>query len=273
MGCRNGVQIDDPQKCKIFVQSHITGHTELAWVLGCMTPLGQLQRMTQFKDKSKGGGKAIGAGLLYYPVLMAADILLYNVDRVPVGQDQKQHLELTRDLAVKFNHTYGPIFTVPEPYIPDTAARIMSLQDPEAKMSKSDPNPRGVLSLLDPPKTMRKKIMSAVTDTGCEIVAREDKPGMSNLLQLFSALTERSISELEQAFVGQGYGVFKGELADAVIAAIEPIQERYQTLMQDPAYLYSVLEEGRVAAQERASAMLDAVYERIGFARAGGNTQ
>ena len=258
----------DPAKCRIFVQSHVIGHTELAWLLGCLTPLGQLQRMTQFKNKarSKESG-AIGSGLLYYPVLMAADILLYNADLVPVGADQKQHLELTRDIAIKFNNAYSPTFKVPEPYKQGSAGRVMSLQDPTKKMSKSEANQNGALFLLDPPHILRKKIMSAVTDTGKEIVAREDKPGIANLLNIMSAVTDRPVPALEKEFSGRGHGyaAFKSAVADTVVALLQPIQDRCNTLMADKEALSNVLREGAADAQKRACRMLSKVYRKAGF--------
>ena len=255
----------DPQKCNLFLQSHVTGHTELAWILGCLTPVGRLQRMTQFKDKSKNQGASVNSGLLYYPVLMAADILLYNADRVPVGADQKQHVEICRDIAQKFNNTYSETFKVPELYIPKTGSRVMSLQDPVKKMSKSDEAQSGVLYLLDSPKVLRKKIMSAVTDTGKDVVYKEDKPGIANLLNILSAATGRPIPELEAEFSGKGYGDFKGVVADAVIKLLEPIQKRYAELIDDREYLEGVLQAGAGAAQKRASKMLKTVYQRTGF--------
>ncbi|HQU09149.1 MAG: tryptophan--tRNA ligase [Verrucomicrobia bacterium 21-51-4] len=257
----------DPEKCHIFVQSHIVGHTELAWVLGSLCSIGQLQRMTQFKDKSvqQESKGLIGAGLLYYPILQAADILLYNADLVPVGEDQKQHLELTRDLAERFNGQFSATFKVPEVMIAKTAARVMSLQDPTKKMSKSDPNAQSTLFLLDDPKVLKKKIMSAVTDTGRDIIARVDKPGMTNLLGILSALTGKTVHALEKSFEGQGYGDFKGQLADEVIALCEPIQKRYHELMADKAYLETVLAKSAQAAQHRADKVLAKVYRKIGF--------
>ncbi len=256
----------DPAKCRIFVQSHIIGHTELAWVLGCLTPLGQLQRMTQFKDKARGNDSgSVGSGLLYYPILMAADILLYNADLVPVGDDQKQHLELTRDIAIKFNNTYSPTFKVPEPYKQGSGGRVMSLQDPMNKMSKSETNQSGALFLLDPPDILRKKIMSAVTDTGKEIVAREDKLGITNLLNIMSAVTNRPVPDLEKEFTGQGYAAFKSAVADAVVALFQPIQERYNALMRDKEVLSQVLQEGAADAQKRAYRMISKVYRKAGF--------
>ena len=258
----------DPKKSHLFLQSQVIGHTELAWILGCMTPVGQLQRMTQFKDKSArqdSVGEFIGSGLLFYPVLMAADILLYNADIVPVGDDQKQHLELTRDLAERFNATYSPTFKVPEVAIGKNVARIMSLQDPAKKMSKSDPDPKGTLFLLDKPDVLKKKIMSAVTDTEAEVVAREDKPGITNLLNIFSALSHEPIKTLEAQFAGQGYGTFKAALAECVIESLRPIRERYEALMADKDYLLSVFKEGKDAAQARAHKTLDKVYRKVGF--------
>ena len=277
----------DPERSNIFIQSHIIGHTELAWLLSCITPIGDLQRMTQFKEKaaklgfkvSEGEtsianqgarqgarqGASLNAGLLMYPVLMAADILLYNADSVPVGNDQKQHLELCRDLAQRFNHSYSDTFTVPAPFIPKTGARIMSLQDPQRKMSKSDDNQNATLYILDEPAVLRKKIMSSVTDSGNEIVARDDKPGVTNLLQIHSALSGRSTADLEASFVGKGYGDLKQEVADVVIAALEPVQARYNELIQDKSYLESVLKAGAGEAQKRAYKTLGKVYRKSGF--------
>ncbi|MGF1484813.1 MAG: tryptophan--tRNA ligase [Opitutales bacterium] len=255
----------DPEKCRIFIQSHVHGHTELAWILGCLCPLGQLERMTQFKDKARARGESVGAGLLYYPVLMAADILLYNADLVPVGEDQKQHLELTRDLADKFNHTYTPTFTVPEPLIKTSGARIMSLQEPEKKMSKSDAQTAGTLFLFDEPAQLRKKIMSAVTDSGSEVKPAPDKPGITNLLQILSVVTTTPVSELETRFAGKGYGDFKAAVADAVLEMLQPIQERYQAIKDDKDYLNGVLKAGADAAQKRAYRTLGKVYRKAGL--------
>lgn len=254
----------DPARSHIFAQSHVTGHTELAWVLGCLCPLGQLERMTQFKDKSRKA-ESIGAGLLYYPILMAADILLYNAHIVPVGDDQKQHLELTRDLAEKFNRTYSPTFNIPEPYIGKTGARIMSLQTPTAKMSKSDPNPNGTLSLVDTPEAVRKKILAAVTDSGSEIRASDDKPGITNLLAIFSAVTNRPIPTIEDEFSTKGYGTFKNALADAVIARLDPVRTRYEDLIKDTAHLDQVLAAGAAIAQKTAWRTLSKVHRKTGF--------
>lgn len=276
----------DPERSNIFIQSHVTGHTELAWVLSCITPIGDLRRMTQFKEKAlKYGMKledegndeidfkmvhqraqaSVNAGLLMYPVLMAADILLYNADAVPVGNDQRQHLELCRDLAQRFNHNYSETFTIPEPFIPKSGARIMSLQDPERKMSKSDENHNATLCILDDPKVLQKKIMSAVTDSGSEIKAAEDKPGVANLLQIYTASSGREIAEIEASLAGQGYGALKKEVADAVIAMLEPVQAKYQELIADKAYLESVLKSGADVAQKRAYKILSKVHRKAGF--------
>lgn len=255
----------DPKRSNIFLQSHVVGHTELAWVLGCITPLGDLHRMTQFKEKSSKPGASINAGLLYYPVLMAADILLYNADLVPVGNDQKQHLELCRNLAERFNATYSPTFTVPEPYIPPVGARIMALQEPEKKMSKTDPLPANTLFLLDSPDVIRKKIGSAVTDSGSEVVFRDDKPGISNLLTIFSVVSGTPIPELETRYAGQGYGQFKKDVAEAVVEALKPVQQRYQDILQDKEGLKTILAEGAAAAQKRAYRMLSKVTRKAGF--------
>ncbi len=260
----------DPEKCHLFLQSHVIGHAELAWVLGCITPLGKLERMTQFKDKSRkqeeaGSGGFIGSGLLYYPVLMAADILLYNADRVPVGEDQKQHLELTRDIATKFNETYSETFKVPEVDIPKSGARIMSLQNPEAKMSKSDANQNGTLYITDDEKTIRKKIGSAVTDSGSEIRAGEDKPGITNLLNILSAASGKPVDTLEGEFAGKSYADFKAAVADAVVAMLAPIREKYEAIKDDKAYLQGVIKSGGDAAQKRAYKTLSKVMRKAGF--------
>lgn len=256
----------DPAKCRIFLQSHVVGHTELAWILGCLCPVGQLERMTQFKDKSQREDIGfVGAGLLYYPVLMAADILIYNADLVPVGEDQKQHVELCRDLAMKFNHAYSETFKVPDVFIPKEAARIKSLQDPEKKMSKSDPNQGGCLYLLDEPAVIRKKIRSAVTDSGREIVAREDKPGITNLLTIYSVSTGRSIADLEKSYEGKSYGEFKTDAAEAVVQLLEPIQAKYREIADNKDYLNQVFKEGAESAQKRANRMMSKVYRKVGF--------
>jgi tryptophanyl-tRNA synthetase len=254
----------DPKKCRIFLQSHVTGHTELGWILGCVTPVGQMERMTQYKDFIAKGKNAYG-GLLFYPVLMAADILIYNADIVPVGEDQKQHVELTRDVAEKFNRVYSPLFKVPECVLSKIGARIMSLKDPSSKMSKSDEDQGGVVLLEDTPEIIRKKIMSSVTDSGSEIVAREDKPGITNLLTIHSALSGKSIAELEAEFKGQQYGAFKKAVADVVVNTLAPIQAKYKELAARPEYLKQVLAEGAAVAQKRADAMMENVYKAVGL--------
>jgi len=254
----------DPKRARIFVQSHVIGHTELGWVLACLCPLGQLERMTQFKDKMQKQ-QQVGSGLLFYPTLMAADILLYNAKAVPVGEDQKQHLEITRDLAQKFNTTYSPTFNVPEPFIHKEAARIYSLQSPGKKMSKSDPDQNGTLYLLDTPEALRKKVMSAVTDSGNEVRFAQDKLGVSNLLVIMSVATGTPIPELEARFNGQGYGDFKKAVADAVVDMLSPIRERYESLVADKDGLLAILKDGADAAQKVAYKTLSKVYRKVGL--------
>jgi tryptophanyl-tRNA synthetase len=257
----------DPDRCTLFVQSHVPEHTQLQWVLNCLTGFGEASRMTQFKDKSaKQGTDRATVGLFTYPVLQAADILLYQADRVPVGEDQRQHLELTRNLAQRFNSRYGTTFVVPEPYIPAGIAKIMDLQDPTSKMSKSASSPSGIVDLLDPPKTSAKKIRSAVTDNEREIrFDLENKAGISNLLTIYSALTDRKIAELEAEYAGKGYGDLKKDLGEVVAEFVEPLAERVRTYLGDPAELDRVLARGATRAGEVAGATLAAVYEKIGF--------
>lgn len=255
----------DPAKSALFAQSQVVGHTELAWILGCICPLGQLERMTQFKDKAKKQ-ISVGAGLLYYPALMAADILLYNAHVVPVGEDQKQHLEITRDLAEKFNSTYSPTFNVPEPFIGTAGARVMSLQNPTAKMSKSDPNQAGTVYIVDTNDVIRKKIMSAVTDSEGSIRRDEaNKPGVTNLISIYAAVTGTSPESVEAEFAGKGYGAFKKSVADAVVAMLEPIRAHYEELISQKDYLDEVLKTGAAAAQRTASRTLSKVYRKVGF--------
>ncbi len=258
----------DPERHTVFIQSHVPEHSELAWILNCIAPLGQLQRMTQFKDKSLKHEKNLNAGLLNYPVLMAADILLYNADKVPVGEDQKQHLELARDLAGRFNHLYSETFTLPEPWIPPRSegARVMSLQEPTAKMSKSDTDPNGVLFLLDPPAEIKAKIRRAVTDSGDSIgYDPEGRPGVSNLMTLFKAVTGEDFASLEARFAGKGYGAFKEELGEALVAYLSPIQQRTRELLGDKAQLEALLKQGAEKARWRARRMLDKVQRKVGF--------
>ncbi|MCU1661015.1 MAG: tryptophanyl-tRNA synthetase [Pseudonocardiales bacterium] len=257
----------EPDRCTVFVQSHVAEHTQLEWVLGCLTGFGEASRMTQFKDKSsKQGSDRTTVGLFTYPILQASDILLYQPDRVPVGEDQRQHVELTRDLAQRFNSRFGKALTVPEPYILPGAAKIQDLQDPSAKMSKSASSPSGIVDLLDDPKVSAKKIRSAVTDTEREIrFDPEAKPGISNLLTIYSALTDRKISELEADYAGKGYGDLKKDLAEVVAEFVEPLRERVRTYLDDPAELDRVLARGATRAREVAGATLAAVHDRIGF--------
>ena len=261
----------DPDNATLFVQSHVPQHAQLAWLLNCHTSMGELNRMTQFKDKSAKNVDNVNAGLFDYPVLMAADILLYQADEVPVGNDQKQHLELARNLAERFNHRAGQaVFTVPEPFIPEVGARVMSLGDPLAKMSKSDDVEANVIKLLDPPKKVVKKLKRAVTDSDGEVrFDLETKPGVSNLLSIFSAVTDRPIADLEADYAGSGYGALKGDLADAVVAFLEPLQARYAEFAEDRAGLDAILARGAAAARERAQPTLDAAYGATGFLAQG----
>jgi tryptophanyl-tRNA synthetase len=257
----------DPAKVTLFVQSHVHEHAELAWVLGCIATYGEMHRMTQFKEKvASQQEQSVSFGLLAYPALMAADILIYQADRVPIGDDQKQHLELARDIAQRFNSRYGDTFVVPEAAIPKVGARIMDLQAPLAKMSKSTDSPQGVVKLTDPPDIVRRKVKIAVTDLGREIVARPDKPALANLLTIYSVVTGTSGADLERAYEGKGYAEFKAALADALVAFLEPIQNRYRAYVADPSELARVLEGGAQKAQAIASKTLAAVYERVGLA-------
>jgi tryptophanyl-tRNA synthetase len=257
----------DPGRSTVFVQSHLHEHAELAWVLSCMTGFGEASRMTQFKDKSgKHGAEGTTVGLFTYPVLMAADILLYAADQVPVGEDQRQHLELTRDLAQRFNRRYGQTFTVPEPHIVKATAKIQDLQDPTSKMSKSSASQAGVIDMLEDPKVIAKRIRSAVTDTGREVRFDEEaKPGVSNLLRIHSALSGRTIEQLEADFEGKGYGDLKKEVADVVVDVAAPFRERTLEILSDPAELDRVLAEGAERARDVAHATLATVYDRVGF--------
>ena len=261
----------DPQKSTIFVQSHVPEHTQLSWALNCYTYFGELGRMTQFKDKStryENENASITAGLFDYPVLMAADILLYQTNQVPVGEDQKQHLELSRDIANRFNALYGDVFTIPEPFIPKSGARVMSLQEPTKKMSKSDDNRNNVIGLLEDPKAVTKKIKRAMTDSEEPPVVRYDlatKAGVSNLLDILSGVTGKSISELEAEFEGQMYGHLKGAVAEAVSGMLTELQERYHRFRNDEALLQQIMRDGAEKARARAQSTLAKVYEAIGF--------
>ncbi|MCP9266701.1 tryptophan--tRNA ligase [Xenorhabdus sp. XENO-1] len=258
----------DPKKSTVFVQSHVPQHSQLSWVLNCYTYFGELGRMTQFKDKSARHAENINAGLFSYPVLMAADILLYQANQIPVGIDQKQHLELSRDLAQRFNAIYGDIFTVPEPFIPTGGAKVMSLQDPAKKMSKSDDNRNNVIALLEDPKSAAKKIKRAITDSEEPPRVRydlENKPGVSNLLDILAGVTGKTIPQLEAEFEGQMYGHLKGAVAEAVSGMLIDLQERFHYFRNDEALLNQIMAEGASKAQTRAQATLDKVYEAVGF--------
>ncbi|MGQ0630081.1 MAG: tryptophan--tRNA ligase [Sporichthyaceae bacterium] len=262
----------DADRCTLFVQSQVPEHAQLAWVLNCLTGMGEASRMTQFKDKSgRAGTDRATVGLFTYPILQAADILLYRADQVPVGEDQRQHLELTRDLAQRFNHRYGDTLTVPEPYILKATAKITDLQDPNAKMSKSASGPAGIIELLDEPKVSAKKVKSAVTDSEREIRFDEkEKPGISNLLTIASALTGTPIAELVASYSGRGYGDLKGDVAAAVLDFVAPFRERTQSYLADPDALDAVLAAGAAKARAVAAATLAQVYDRVGFLPPGG---
>lgn len=255
----------DPQKSPVFFQSHVPAHVQLSWVLSCNTYMGELSRMTQFKDKSRKHADNINAGLFTYPVLMAADILLYQADLVPVGEDQKQHLEITRDIAKRFNNAYSETFKIPEPYIPKVGARIMSLQDPTQKMSKSDPNENAYILLLDKPDAIVRKIKRAVTDSGSEVRRGEGKEGIENLMSIYGAVTGKTMEETETEFEGKGYGIFKSAVADAVVAALEPIQKRYAELTASRDYLEDVYRSGAQIAERTAFKTIAKVYRKVGF--------
>lgn len=260
----------DPERSAIFCQSHVREHTELMWVLACQTGFGEASRMTQFKDKTAKGGNS-NVGLFTYPILMAADILVYDAARVPVGDDQRQHLEITRDLALRFNARFGEALVVPEPHIITESARIMDLQEPTSKMSKSGSSEKGLVSLLDDPGRIVKKIRAAVTDTDGEVrYDPEAKPGVSNLLSIHSALSGRSVADLEGDFAGRGYGDLKKEVAEVVVEAVTPYQQRMGELMDDPAELDRILAKGAQRASEVAASTRDRVYEKVGLLPARG---
>ncbi|MFD1825621.1 tryptophan--tRNA ligase [Mumia zhuanghuii] len=260
----------DPKRATLFVQSQVPEHAELAWVLNCITGFGEARRMTQFKDKSaKGGVEQASVGLFTYPILMAADVLLYQADGVPVGEDQRQHLELTRDLAQRFNSRYGDTFTVPEPFIVAGTAKILDLQDPTIKMSKSASSPKGILEILEEPKSAAKKIRSAVTDSDGEVrFDAEEKPGVSNLLSIYAALTGRAVDDIAAQYAGRGYGAFKVDLSEIVSDFVTPLRERTNALLEDKGELDAILRDGAQRAREVASKTLGDVYDRVGFVRA-----
>ena len=256
----------DPQKNTLFIQSHVHQHAELGWVLNCYTMFGELSRMTQFKDKSSKHAENVNGGLFTYPTLMAADILLYQPDLVPVGHDQKQHCELTRDVAQRFNGVYGDVFKVPEPYIPETGARIMSLNAPDSKMSKS--MPEGCVFLMERPEDIQRKFKRAITDSDTENCVRfdpENKPGVANLMSIYSAVTGKTFEEIENEFIGCGYGKFKPVVGDAVIEHLRPIREESQRLLKDKAYLEGVYRDGAQKASYVAEKTLRKVYKKVGF--------
>ncbi|MGQ0698223.1 MAG: tryptophan--tRNA ligase [Panacagrimonas sp.] len=256
----------DPAKNVLFVQSHVAAHARLSWVLNCYTQMGELNRMTQFKDKSAKNADNINAGLFDYPVLMAADILLYDATGVPVGDDQKQHLELTRDVALRFNNAHGNVFTIPEPMIPPVGARIMGLQEPTAKMSKSGDAETDAIYLLDPPDTITRKLKRAVTDLGNEVrYDIKEKPGVSNLMSILAATTGASFESIVEQFDGQGYGKLKGATAEAVVECLKPVQARYAELRSDEAGLLRVLRDGAQRAAVKADTTLKRVHDALGF--------
>lgn len=255
----------DETKNLMFIQSHVPAHAELAWILSCYTQMGELMRMTQFKDKSAKHKDNINAGLFTYPVLMAADILLYQADLVPVGADQKQHLEITRDIASRFNSIYGDVFTIPEAYIGKESARIMSLQTPTAKMSKSDPNPNGCIFILDDIDTIVRKIKRAVTDSEAEVKYAEGKDGVNNLINIYCCVTGKTVDEVTNEFLGKGYGDFKACVAEATAEAIRPIHEKYNDLMKNKDYLESVYKKGDEIANAMSRRTLNKVKKKVGF--------
>ena len=259
----------DPEKNTIYIQSHVSEHAELSWILNCYTYMGELSRMTQFKEKSARHAANINAGLFDYPVLMAADILLYQTDLVPVGEDQKQHVEICRDIAIRFNKIYGDIFTIPEPYIPKVGARIMSLADPTKKMSKSDENANGFISVIDPPEVILKKCKRAVTDSDNRVVYEEGKDGINNLLNIYCCATGKSMDAAVAEFDGAGYGRFKTAVAEAVIACLEPVQAEYHRLIENEDYLAKVAKTGADKARAAARITLERVFDAIGLVKKG----
>lgn len=255
----------NPQKSILFIQSHVPQHSQLGWLLNCYTQFGELNRMTQFKDKSQQHADNVNAGLFTYPCLMAADILLYQADIVPVGADQKQHLEITRDIAERFNGIYGNVFTVPEPYLVKSGARVMSLADPTRKMSKSDPNPKGTVYLTDEPSVIMKKFKSAVTDSEMSVRYADGKDGINNLMTIYSAVTGKSFDTIESEFAGRGYGDFKTAVGEAVVAELEPVQKKFKELMNDKTYLQECYTNGAQLAQRLSQRTLDKAMKKIGF--------
>ena len=255
----------DPEKNIVFLQSHVAEHSQLAWVLNCYTQFGEASRMTQFKDKSQRHADNVNVGLFTYPILMAADILLYGADQVPVGDDQKQHLELARDIAERFNGLYGEVFKIPEPYIGKKGAKILSLQEPEKKMSKSDPNQKAFISLTDPTDVMVKKIKSAVTDSEAVVRYSPDKPGVSNLMTIYSCCTGKDFAAIEAEFAGRGYGDFKAAVAEAVAEELRPLRDEYEHILADKAYIEKCAAEGAQKAAYLARKTLRKVMKKVGF--------
>ena len=255
----------DPQKSVMFIQSHVPEHTALTWLLSCNTQFGEMSRMTQFKDKSAKHADNVNVGLFSYPVLMAADILLYSPDYVPVGADQKQHLEIARDIAARFNHNYGEVFKLPEPYIPKAGARIMSLQDPSKKMSKSDENPNAYVAILDDKDTVIRKFRRAVTDSDNTIRVREEKPGVSNLIGIYSCVTGKTAQEIEKEFEGKGYGDFKLAVGEAVAAELAPVRESYEKYISDKAELERIFRDGAARAEKDARKVYFKAMKKVGF--------
>jgi tryptophanyl-tRNA synthetase len=255
----------DPERSVLFVQSHVDEHTELAWVLACVARMGELRRMVQFKEKSKGENESVSVGLFTYPVLQAADVLLYKAHGVPVGEDQRQHVELMRDIGGRFNSLYGETFVLPEPLIPEVGARIMALDDPTQKMSKSAARPAASVQLIDQPEAIMKKVKSAVTDSGREVTSAPDKPALANLLTIYSLIAGESVAELESRFEGKGYGDFKSALGEAIVDALAPIRTRYEELMADPAEVERALKRGAGRAAEVAAETMAEVRDRSGL--------
>lgn len=255
----------DPEKNCLYYQSHVSGHAELAWILNCFTYMGELNRMTQFKDKAQKHADNINAGLFTYPVLMAADILLFQSDVVPVGIDQMQHLEITRDIAQRFNNIYGDVFTIPEPYIGKTGAKIMSLQDPTKKMSKSDENPNSSIYLMDDPDAIIRKFKRAVTDSGKEIIYTEEKPGIKNLLDIYCTITQKTVDQAVKEFDGKGYGEFKLAVGETVADHLRPVQERFAQLSKDKAFIDGIIKENAEKANYFATKTLRKVQRKVGF--------
>lgn len=255
----------DPEKSVYYIQSHVPAHAQLSWILSCYTQFGELSRMTQFKDKSAKHPENVNAGLFTYPVLMAADILLYQANLVPVGEDQKQHVEICRDIAERFNGVHGNVFTMPEAYIPKVGGRVMSLSEPTRKMSKSDENPNGYISILDPAETIVKKFKRAVTDSETEVANRPGKDGINNLMSIYSIVTGETFESIERSFSGRGYGDFKTAVGEAVAEHLRPVREDYDRLMQDKGALESLMRTGADKARSIAARTLDKVYKKVGF--------